>query len=112
LEHQTEFELPASIPVPATNPSCGCTEHFEKKELEVTLPIPAKKLFHILFQQGQVFDRYHQKRGESQRNTGEWLEPPPAGSLLQGEPANALASRDVKFVMPINNPMGKVETCD
>ncbi|KAJ3410855.1 SNF1-interacting protein [Chytridiales sp. JEL 0842] len=107
-----EFELPASIPVPASPHTCACLDHFEKKEAEIILPVSAKRLYHMLFVSTTTFDRFHAKRGETNRVNGEWVEPVPGSMLMTGEPGNAVAARLVKFTMPMNQPMVKAKEAE
>ncbi|KAJ3227515.1 SNF1-interacting protein [Clydaea vesicula] len=91
-----EFDLPESIPIPSSEVSCNCEDHLEKKLHELNLNLPAKKLFQLLFgeQVTPIIDRYHKKLG----NTN-----------LIWSPWNGIDTREVKFTVPINNPMVKVK---
>ncbi|KAI8800352.1 hypothetical protein BJ742DRAFT_860139 [Cladochytrium replicatum] len=96
------YQLPPEIPVPTQEVVCGCTEHFEKREVDMVLPIPAKHLFELLFGElSQIFwEKYHVKSGNTQLTFGSWAD------------EGGQRSRDLKFIIPINNSMVKAKEAD
>ncbi|KAJ3193988.1 hypothetical protein HK101_003697 [Irineochytrium annulatum] len=110
----SEFDLPPSIPIPTTDPVCGCDEHLEKTEQSITLPVSAKRLFDLIFgsspENAALYDRYHKGRGETNRTVGSWVEPVPPGMALGGDmPKDPIMARECSWIMPMNNPMVKVK---
>ncbi|KAJ3088632.1 hypothetical protein HK102_008300, partial [Quaeritorhiza haematococci] len=97
------YDLPPNITPPAGEASCQCTEHLERKEIDVVLPVPCKKLFDLLFggnPDNQMFwEKYHTKRGDSNLVLGPWN--------VGADPV-----RENKFVVPVNNPMVKIKEAD
>jgi hypothetical protein len=96
---------------PEANPNCHCESHLEKFETDTTFNIPAKRLFEILFGSNEehagFYEEFHNKRGEFDRASEPWIEPVPESAIIGGEPTNPIAYRQVKFMMPINNPLSK-----
>ena len=90
--------------------SCSCADsHLECRESEMEYDISAKKLFAILFNPTEsipLYERFHAKRGEKNRVCSEWIEPPDSSMIISGDPLDSIATRSVKYIMPINNPMG------
>ncbi|RKO90156.1 hypothetical protein BDK51DRAFT_30167, partial [Blyttiomyces helicus] len=97
----SEYDLPASVPTPAGEVPCGCTEHIEKKDVDVVLPVPPRKLYDMLFGVSKLpfWEKFHKKRGEWARTTTPWSE--------TGE-----KTREVKYMMPLNNPMVKIKEAE
>ncbi|KNC99013.1 uncharacterized protein SPPG_05963 [Spizellomyces punctatus DAOM BR117] len=98
----SEYDPPSDLALPAAEVPCGCgADHQEKKEADVVFNVPAKKLFDVLFGNETTFwsQRFHPKRGESGRQNGIWSDGP--------EP-----QREVKYMMPVNNPMVKVKEAE
>ncbi|KAJ3176505.1 SNF1-interacting protein [Geranomyces variabilis] len=90
-----EYALPADIPEPTAEVPCGCgPDHLEQKDIDQVFPCPAKRLYDILFDEAGAFwnQRFHPKRGEKGRTTTPWVD----------------NTREVRYVMPVNNPMGTV----
>ncbi|KAI9340017.1 hypothetical protein DFJ73DRAFT_762704 [Zopfochytrium polystomum] len=104
-------------PIPTSEVTCGCTDgHLEKREFQVVLPVPAKRLFELLYIQSDenttFFERYHKSRGEWARTVvADWTEPCPSSFTVGGEapPESAIAGRQMKWTMPVNNPMVKAK---
>ncbi|KAJ3062161.1 hypothetical protein HDU99_005314 [Rhizoclosmatium hyalinum] len=109
VPRNTEFDLPDSIPVPATNPTCECADHLEHKDEEFTLNVPAKRAFDIMFgsspETKSMYAKFFASRGEKDVVSGDWVEPA-TGTILGEAPANALASKVLNYTMPVNAPMG------
>ncbi|TPX44985.1 hypothetical protein SeLEV6574_g04160 [Synchytrium endobioticum] len=96
-----EYALPSNLTAPSSEPSCDCGEaHLEKKEIDVVLNMSARRLFEVLFSNNDVLGfnaKLHARRG----NTGVVI------------PAfNADNEREVKYNIPVNNPMVKVTRAD
>jgi hypothetical protein len=65
-EKGKDYELPSDFILPPAEVPCDCQDHLEKKEFEVALPIPAKKLFDMLFGDSpDWYSAYHTKRGNT-----------------------------------------------
>ncbi|KAJ3392178.1 SNF1-interacting protein [Entophlyctis sp. JEL0112] len=109
---KTEYDLPDTIPVPATNPTCECAEHPEHKDEDFTLPIPAKRAFDLLFgnsaQTTQMYEKFFAKRGLTNVVHEDWVEPA-TGQILGEAPAGAIASKVLNYTMPVNAPMVNVK---
>ncbi|KAJ3285229.1 SNF1-interacting protein [Rhizoclosmatium sp. JEL0117] len=112
VPRNTEFDLPDSIPVPATNPTCECADHLEHKDEEFTLNVPAKRAFDIMFgsspETKAMYAKFFASRGEKDVVSGDWVEPA-TGTILGEAPANALASKVLNYTMPVNAPMVMVK---
>ncbi|KAJ3200609.1 SNF1-interacting protein [Entophlyctis luteolus] len=110
---KTEYDLPDTIPVPATNPTCECAEHPEHKDEDFTLPIPAKRAFDLLFgnsaQTTQMYEKFFAKRGLTNVVHEDWVEPA-TGQILGEAPAGAIASKVLNYTMPVNAPMGIIKS--
>ncbi|GBC02043.1 hypothetical protein RclHR1_04420013 [Rhizophagus clarus] len=93
-----EEDLPSSIPSPKDPIECHCSDHLEKMEIEQELPVSAKKLFDMAFdEKSTIWTRLHKKKGNTLLHSGPWV-------MDNGE-----RKREFKFIMPVNNPMAKVK---
>lgn len=92
-------QVPADLD-PSGPVQCGCDDHLEKLEAEEVYNVPAKKLFDIMFGDTSDFwDRLHKRKGDTMLGKGKW----------QG---NGETTRELKYMMIINNPMSKVKETD
>nr|KAJ3420281.1 SNF1-interacting protein [Polyrhizophydium stewartii] len=96
-----EYKPPDSVTLPTAEVQCGCKEHLEKKEVDVVLNAPAKKIFDLLFgdKSARVWEQLDKRRGGSKRQEGVWNE--------FAEP-----SREISYTLAMNNPMVKVKEAD
>ncbi|KAJ3150354.1 SNF1-interacting protein [Geranomyces variabilis] len=93
------YALPADVPEPTAEVPCGCgPDHLEQKDVDQVFPCPAKRLYDILFDETGAFwtERFHPKRGEKGRTTTPWVD----------------NTREVRYTMPVNNPMVKVKEAE
>ncbi|CAG8435022.1 7259_t:CDS:10 [Diversispora eburnea] len=98
---QKDDEFPSNLVLPKGPVTCGCSDHLDKLETEVEYPVSAKKLYRMLFDtKSTLWERMHQKQGNTLTNCGPWL--------MNGSERK----RELKFIMPINNPMSKVKETD
>ncbi|KAJ3018958.1 SNF1-interacting protein [Thoreauomyces humboldtii] len=93
-----KYKLPADIPEPTAEVPCGCGADHLEVTVEAVLDVPAKRLYDILFEDGTTFwtQRYHPTRNETNRTETPWVD----------------QKRDVRYVMPVNNPMVKVKEAE
>ncbi|KAJ8328738.1 hypothetical protein O5D80_002722 [Batrachochytrium dendrobatidis] len=96
-----EYALPECVSAPLTEVPCGCTDHLEKKEVDVVLPIPSKKLFDLLFKEKSVpiWQALDIRRGASNRKEGVWQHGP-------------TPTREVSYILAMNNPLLKFKEVD
>ncbi|KAI8836723.1 hypothetical protein BJ741DRAFT_605004 [Chytriomyces cf. hyalinus JEL632] len=111
----TEFDLPEDTPPPSTNPSCECpqADHHEVKDQELSLNIPAKRAFELIFSNDrsetkQLWSKLFTSRNETNVVSEAWVEPS-TGTILGDAPAGAIASKSLNYIMPMNNPMVKLK---
>ncbi|KAJ3154840.1 SNF1-interacting protein [Geranomyces michiganensis] len=93
------YALPADVPEPAAEVQCGCgPDHLEQKDADHVFNVPAKRLFDIMFDETGAFwnQRFHPKRGEKGRTATPWVD----------------NVREVRYTMPVNNPMVKVKEAE
>ncbi|KAH6589479.1 hypothetical protein BASA61_005610 [Batrachochytrium salamandrivorans] len=96
-----EYTLPESVQAPTGEISCGCTDHLEKKEVDVILPVTAKKLFDLLFKEksAPIWERLDKRRGGTNRKESIWTSGP-------------TPNREVSYILAMNNPMVKLREVD
>ncbi|KAJ3028812.1 hypothetical protein HK097_005890, partial [Rhizophlyctis rosea] len=96
-----EFEPPPTLSIPVGEVTCGCTDHPEKKELDVIINAPAKFVAELVWGGGEAssgfWEKFHGKRGETGRQQGQWVDG---------------VQREVKVVVPINNSMVKAKEAE
>ncbi|TPX31882.1 hypothetical protein SmJEL517_g04903 [Synchytrium microbalum] len=96
-----EFALPSNITPPTAEQTCDCAAdaHHEKREVDAVLNLPARRLFELLFGATDLgFNaKLHTRRGNTALVVGAFSE--------SGE-------REVKYVIPVSNPMVKVTKAD
>lgn len=93
--------IPSHIKVPSGPYSCGCEEHLDKIESEIELPISAKRLYDLLFSSGSsqaIWEAKNNASGGSNLRMGPW------------ETVDGKQQRVLKYILPVNNPMGKPVT--
>ncbi|CAG8453298.1 10152_t:CDS:10, partial [Cetraspora pellucida] len=94
---QEDDDWPSHITQPSEPVECKCTDHLEQLEIEVEYQISAKKLFDMLFdEKSAIWERLHQKKGNTLLHSGPWVIDNSEG----GE-----RKRELKFIMPVNNPL-------
>ncbi|KAJ3074111.1 hypothetical protein HDU98_012049 [Podochytrium sp. JEL0797] len=108
----TDFDLPEGIPIPAALPACECTDHLEHKDIEITVQIPAKRAFDLLYgtspESKTFWNKFFAARGEKDVVSEAWVEPA-TGVILGEAPPGAMASKVLNYTMPVNAPMVKVK---
>ncbi|KAL1915092.1 uncharacterized protein VTP21DRAFT_7573 [Calcarisporiella thermophila] len=100
-ESQTPADTwPADLPVPTKPINCGCTDHLQKKEAELNLPISARALFELMFgdASSSLWERVFSNKGNHSISVSPW------SSNERGE-----STREIRSIMPFNNPMAKVK---
>jgi len=100
LDIRKAYELPSGINAPTEEIRCQCDDHYEKKEYDTVIGLPAKKVFELIFDkispsQTTFLEKYHKKRGDTDLRFGPWKE-------------EGVASREIRFTVPVNNPMGNL----
>ncbi|KAI8818382.1 uncharacterized protein EV422DRAFT_538396 [Fimicolochytrium jonesii] len=91
--------LPPDFQAPSSPVDCGCgADHQEKREVDDIIQAPAKKVFETLFSDTTKFwaERFHPPRGETGRQQKPWVND----------------TREVRYTMPVNNPMVKVKEAE
>ena len=98
-EAEIEYQLPIEMSVPSEAFECGCNEHLDKKEHDLVLQAPAKKVFEIMFgKNSNVFwETLFARIGASERMDGPWTE-------IDGE-----MRRETVYTQSLNNPLVKVK---
>lgn len=68
--------LPSHIQAPAGPLQCNCTDHLEKMEYEMDLPVPAKKLYDMLFSEDAGPQGLWQQKTNASGSRGQWEKHP------------------------------------
>ncbi|KAI9027345.1 hypothetical protein CLU79DRAFT_833263 [Phycomyces nitens] len=100
--------LPAHIKAPSGPCSCECTDHLEKMEKEIELPISAKRLYELMFseeQTGPASNNSVWERKTIQSNSKDYR-------ISSWESVDGQQQRVLKYVMPVSNPMVKVKEAE
>jgi hypothetical protein len=92
-------DLPSNIPQPKGPVECCCPDHLEKIEVEQEFPVSAKKLFDIIFdEKSTIWSRLHKMKGNTLLHSGSWI---------TDKDGDGEKKREIKYIMPLNNPMGE-----
>ncbi|KAL0094082.1 hypothetical protein F4703DRAFT_1924803 [Phycomyces blakesleeanus] len=100
--------LPAHIKAPSGPCSCECTDHLEKLEAEIDLPISAKRLYDLMFseeQTGPAANNSIWERKTVQSNSKDYR-------VSSWESVDGHQQRVLKYIMPVSNPMVKVKEAE
>ncbi|KAI8060354.1 hypothetical protein BC940DRAFT_337637 [Gongronella butleri] len=108
LDAPTHDDLPAHITPPKGPIGCDCSDHLEKMEYETDLPVSAKTLYDLLFSEektgaaanGGIWQQKTQASGSRELQVGAWGD------------VDGHATRLLKYIMPVNNPMVKAKEAD
>ncbi|KAG0238160.1 SNF1-interacting protein [Actinomortierella wolfii] len=96
-----EDAMPADMQLPSGPVECQCPGHLERVESEKVFNVPAKTLNRLLFGPNSlVWREFHDRRNNSVHDIGDWVN------------ENGKATRIVKFMMVVNNPMVKLNQTD
>ncbi|KAI8994847.1 hypothetical protein BDB01DRAFT_846847 [Pilobolus umbonatus] len=85
--------------------SCGCDNHLDKLEAEIELPISAKQLYHILFDESNPdYQKIWYKK--TKENKSRDL------SMTSWAMEDGKKERTLKYILPVNNPMVKLKEAE
>lgn len=87
---------PGDVPKPSGAVACGCSDHLDKVEADMTLPISAKELFELMFIKTKLWCELNKNKKYGEPSFTEWEK----NSRGQKE-------RIVTYMMPVSMPMGK-----
>ncbi|KAG1381717.1 hypothetical protein G6F61_002916 [Rhizopus arrhizus] len=98
--------LPNDFKLPSGPVNCKCENHLDKLESEVELPISAKRLYHILFDEEnpQYLDIWERKTAE---NKSRDLSMTKWEQGIEGK-----LERTLKYIIPVNNAMVKLKEAE
>ncbi|SAL98337.1 hypothetical protein [Absidia glauca] len=97
----TEDLLPSHIQTPTGPLLCNCTDHLEKVEYEMDLPVSAKKLYDMLFaDDAGLWQQKTTASGSRDLSIGAWGD------------VDGKQQRLLKYIMPVSNPMVKVKEAE
>ncbi|KAJ3181603.1 SNF1-interacting protein [Gaertneriomyces sp. JEL0708] len=100
-----EYVPPPSLTLPTAEVPCGCleAEHLDKREADVIINLPAKKVFETLFSDNSPWwsEKFHPKRGERDRRSTPWV-----------TNADSSTTFEARLIMPLSNPMLKIKEAE
>ncbi|KAI8053664.1 uncharacterized protein B0P05DRAFT_561481 [Gilbertella persicaria] len=98
-------DVPEDFNIPTEPVSCGCTDHLDKLESEIELPISAKHLFYILFSEDNpnCLDIWEKKTAENKSRDL---------TMTSWQMVDGKKERTLKYIIPVNNSMVKVKEAE
>lgn len=84
---------PSNVPQPQGPVNCSCTDHLEKIEIDMKLPVSAHQLFQMLFDTPDIWNQLNQSKNCTVPTFSAWEN----------------NKRTMDYVMPVSNPMVKVK---
>jgi hypothetical protein len=98
---QLADDWPKDIPLPGAEVRCECADHLEKIEHDLKLDISAKRLFDLLFADANFFTAVHERGKDWDIKISEW-----------SQSSSNSSTRDVRWMLSVNNPMVKLKETD
>lgn len=95
----SEEEWPSHIPKPKEKVNCECTDHLDKIEADIVLPVGAKQLFDLMYSTG-VWEKLNKSKNYTEPTFTSWTN------------HEDIAERTVNYVMPVTAPMVKAKETD
>lgn len=95
----TAEEWPSHIPKPKEKVQCECTDHLDKVEADIILPIGAKHIFDLMYGT-EVWEKLNRSKNYTEPTFTSWS---------QNEET---LERTVNYVMPVTAPMVKAKETD
>ncbi|KAG1312791.1 hypothetical protein G6F64_002745 [Rhizopus arrhizus] len=99
-------DLPSDLKIPSGPVQCGCSNHLDKLESEIELPISAKSLYYLLFddENPHYLDIWERK---TVGNKSKELSMTKWGQGIEGK-----LERTLKYIIPVNNAMVKLKEAE
>lgn len=105
----SDEDWPKHIPKPKKEVKCNCTDHLEKIESDIILPVGAKQLYDLMFSDEQVvgkksiWTKLNKKKNYGEPTLTEWQ---------KSDSKDVLMERSMTYIMPVSNPMVKAKETD
>lgn len=93
---QSNDDWPSHIQKPDGKVNCDCTEHLDKIESDLVLPVNAKQVFDLMFKQSDIWSKLNESKNYGPPTVSEWQD----------------NKRTLQYTMPVSNPMVKAKETD
>lgn len=103
-------DWPSHVHKPKKEVKCNCTDHLEKVEAEIILPVGAKQLYDLMFSDEEVvgkksiWTKLNKKKNYGEPALTAWQKPDGSKDVLM--------ERSMTYIMPVSNPMVKAKETD
>ncbi|KAI8643269.1 hypothetical protein BD408DRAFT_431652 [Parasitella parasitica] len=93
---QSNEDWPSHLQKPSGKVNCNCTDHLDKVEADLVLPVNSKQLFDYMFKEGNVWAKLNEAKNYGPPSVSEWQD----------------NKRTLQYSMPVSNPMVKAKETD